>query len=92
MAETILKKNDRQAKPSVVSREIESSESRAIPESNRTFIWQRDEGRCTYRDSETERVCGSDYALQLDHLDPYALGGSHEPANLRLLCRAHNLR
>jgi hypothetical protein len=36
--------------------------------------------------------CGSSYALEIDHVQPLALGGSNEPGNLRLLCRSCNQR
>lgn len=47
-------------------------------------VWQRDRGEC--------RNCGSRHALQVDHVQPLARGGSNEPANLRLLCRTCNQR
>ncbi|HKK70126.1 MAG TPA: HNH endonuclease signature motif containing protein [Candidatus Krumholzibacteria bacterium] len=28
----------------------------------------------------------------MDHVEPFALGGSHEAENLRVLCAAHNRR
>lgn len=55
-------------------------------------VWTRDGGRCSYRTDAGER-CGSTRDLQYDHVLPWALGGaSNDPANIRLLCRAHNLR
>ncbi|MEZ0393218.1 MAG: HNH endonuclease [Pseudobdellovibrionaceae bacterium] len=36
--------------------------------------------------------CQSTYALEVDHIQPKALGGSDEASNLRLLCRACNQR
>jgi 5-methylcytosine-specific restriction endonuclease McrA len=30
------------------------------------------------------------HLLQIDHIKPYALGGTHDPENLRVLCAAHN--
>jgi hypothetical protein len=62
--------------------------SRHIPDSVRREVWKRDEGRCTY--SHQGRRCESRFALEVDHLDPYAFGGSHSPENLQLLCRAHH--
>jgi hypothetical protein len=35
--------------------------------------------------------CGSQAWLEIDHCQPAGKGGSSEPDNLRLLCRAHNL-
>ena len=62
----------------------------AIPAATRRQVWQRDEGRCRYVDPQTGRRCTSRHLLQIDHVHPYALGGSADPANLRLLCRAHH--
>jgi len=36
--------------------------------------------------------CGSIFALQIDHKLPRALGGTNQPQNLRLLCRACSVR
>lgn len=46
---------------------------------------------CTYRDPMTGRTCGSQHQLEIDHIQPKALGGSDDPENLRVLCRQHNL-
>ncbi len=34
--------------------------------------------------------CESKHFLELEHIQPLALGGSNEPINLTVLCRAHN--
>ena len=36
--------------------------------------------------------CGSKHALEIDHIHPKALGGSNNPANMRILCRSCNQR
>lgn len=65
---------------------------RRIPARVRREVWARDGGRCVYT-SEDGRRCGSAHALQYDHVTPWALGGaSDDAANIRLLCRPHNLR
>jgi hypothetical protein len=46
---------------------------------------------CTYKDPKTGKICGSTYQLEVDHIYPTALGGSHRKNNLRTLCRKHNL-
>ena len=63
---------------------------RAIPAAVKRQVWERDQGRCSYVDRRSGRRCGSRYLLQVDHIFPYALGGSAEPDNLRLLCAAHH--
>ncbi len=67
-----------------------ASNSRAIPMAIKRRVWQRDDGRCSYVDPRTGRRCASRHLLQIDHQIPYALGGSAEPGNLRLLCFAHH--
>jgi hypothetical protein len=63
--------------------------SRPIPSRTRREIWQRDEGQCTHTLSDGTR-CPSRFALEIDHIIPWAYGGTHLPENLRLLCRAHH--
>lgn len=61
-----------------------STETRFIPKMVQAEVWQRDRGECT--------KCKSTYALELDHIKPYAMGGKSTVDNLRLLCRACNQR
>jgi len=63
--------------------------TRHIPLPIRRFVRARDK-HCTYR-SPDGRVCASAYRLELEHLVPFAMGGTHDPSNLTLRCRAHNL-
>lgn len=63
--------------------------SRHIAKAVKDEVWARDGGRCAY-DGESGNVCGSRASLEFDHVRPWALGGSNETANIRLLCRAHN--
>ena len=63
---------------------------RAIPAAVKRAVWRRDRGRCSYVDRTSGRRCGSQHLLQIDHVVPYARGGSAEPNNLRLLCAAHH--
>jgi len=63
---------------------------RHIPTALRLSIWQRDYGCCQYTDKKTNKKCESKFALQIDHIHPFSLGGSNEKENLRLLCRNHN--
>jgi HNH endonuclease len=65
-------------------------QDRFISAALKRSVWQRDEGRCTYQDSQSGRKCRSQYALQIDHIRPLALGGSSTLENLRLLCANHN--
>lgn len=63
---------------------------RYIPSSLRTEVWKRDGGQCTYVDNQGGRRCEARHFLQMDHIQPVALGGKAELANLRLLCGQHN--
>ena len=64
--------------------------NRTIPSCLRKYIWERDGGQCTYVHHETKRRCASRHLLQIDHIQPFALGGRSEKENLRLLCAGHN--
>ena len=68
----------------------QSPPRRHIPAAVRRHIWQRDGGRCCYRDPLSGRRCTSSHLLQIDHLLPVAEGGGPEPSNLELLCSAHH--
>ena len=64
--------------------------SRYIPSHLKKYIWERDQGQCAYVHHETKRRCTSRHLLQIDHIQPFALGGRTEKENLRLLCAGHN--
>ena len=68
----------------------QSPRQRPIPAAVRRHVWQRDGGRCCYRDPLTGRRCNSSHLLQIDHLLPVAQGDGEDPANLRLACFAHH--
>src|SRR5205814_1659711 len=63
--------------------------SRDIPDAVRDQVFVRDGGQCTYVAADGRRCqCGTD--VEIDHIKPFAAGGTHELTNLRLLCSAHN--
>ena len=68
----------------------QSPPRRHIPAAVRRHVWQRDGGRCCYRDPLTGRRCTSSHLLQIDHLLPVAQGGGADPLNLQILCFAHH--
>jgi hypothetical protein len=70
-------------RPRVMTRYIESR--------IRQEVWRRDRGRCQFPHPVTGSICGSRFALEIDHIEEFGFGGSHDLTNLRLLCRAHNL-
>ncbi|WP_242352836.1 MULTISPECIES: HNH endonuclease [Anaeromyxobacter] len=61
-----------------------------IPAIVRRAVWTRDGGRCAWVGPDGCR-CNSRWRLELDHIQPAALGGLSTIDNLRLACRAHNL-
>jgi 5-methylcytosine-specific restriction endonuclease McrA len=61
-----------------------------ISNSLRREIWKRADGCCEAK--EKSGRCKSRYRLELDHIIPHARGGGDTFENLRLYCRAHNLR
>ena len=80
--EKILNERTIQSKP--------KKNNRSIPQKIRRYIWKRDQGECSYVCIKTKNKCRSKHLLQIDHIQPFALGGSHHPDNLRLLCARHN--
>ena len=64
--------------------------TRSVPSHLRKYVWERDGGQCSYIHHETKRRCASRHLLQIDHIQPFALGGRIERENLRLLCAGHN--
>ena len=54
-------------------------------------VYLRDGGQCSYV-SPAGRRCSARRCLELDHVDPWAVGGEDTVENLRLRCRAHNQR
>jgi 5-methylcytosine-specific restriction endonuclease McrA len=66
-----------------------SANPRYIPAALKREVWRRDRSQCTYQSSDG-RKCASRFALEIDHVEPLAMGGKTEISNLRLLCRAHN--
>ena len=56
--------------------------TRYIPVKIKQAVFTRDQEKCT--------LCSSKYALEIDHILPFAKNGTHELNNLRLLCRSCN--
>lgn len=64
--------------------------SRRVPQWVKDIVYRRDGGRCAFESPEGLR-CEEGGGLEYDHIMPWARGGpSNDPANIRLLCRAHN--
>jgi 5-methylcytosine-specific restriction endonuclease McrA len=63
--------------------------SRHVPAAVKRLVYERDAGRCAYRDKYGRR-CAKRHDLEFHHKHPFARGGDHSAANLTLMCRAHN--
>ena len=63
--------------------------SRHVPAAVRRAVWRRDRGQCTFV-SDSGRRCEARSGLELDHVQPFARGGSATVSGIRLRCRAHN--
>lgn len=63
--------------------------SRYIPAALRNEVWLRDGGGYPFEGVNGQK-CGSRHRLQIDHIQPFALDGSHSLENLRLRCFTHN--
>jgi hypothetical protein len=62
---------------------------RAIGRPVKRAVVARDGLRCTFVGRDGRR-CTARAFLQLDHVQPYACGGSNDAENVRVLCGAHN--
>jgi 5-methylcytosine-specific restriction endonuclease McrA len=64
---------------------------RRCPAAVARAVFLRDGQQCSYVSPDGRR-CSARRWLELDHIDPFALGGESTVENLRLRCRAHNQR
>ena len=63
--------------------------SRHVPAAVARTVYARDDGQCTFVAQDGKR-CGARDFIEIDHVDPFAVGGASNAENLRLRCRAHN--
>lgn len=59
---------------------------RYIPVATKKRLYLRAMSRCEYQN------CRETHGLEVEHIMPYSIGGTHDLNNLRLFCRAHNQR
>ena len=88
--ESIFDKKPRKTSAVTMKQKINNKSKRYISSKVRRYVWMRDQGKCTYVCPKTKRRCSSDHLLQIDHIQPFSLGGTNEADNLRLLCASHN--
>ncbi|ABS27584.1 HNH endonuclease [Anaeromyxobacter sp. Fw109-5] len=80
------RKADRDPRPSAEP----AAPTSTIPAIVRREVWKRDGGRCAWVAPDGRR-CDSRWQLELDHIQPQALGGPSTVENLRVACKSHNL-
>lgn len=68
-----------------------SASTKKVSRSVRRFVLSRAGYACEYVDAISGRRCGSRFKVEVDHVQPKAFGGTDDVANLRCLCRQHNL-
>jgi len=64
--------------------------AKGVSRAARREVFERDGMQCTFVDEHGHRCTATGF-LELDHKHARARGGSDDPKNLRVLCRAHNL-
>ncbi len=63
--------------------------SRYIPVQTKRKLFKEAHYQCEFRNSNGTR-CSSRVHLQVEHIEPYSLGGSNQRENLKILCQTHN--
>jgi 5-methylcytosine-specific restriction endonuclease McrA len=74
----------------VIAQKAVATQWKSLTPKPKHFILRQDRC-CQYENPDTGKMCGSRFNLHVDHIIPRALGGKNAPANLRVLCREHNL-
>ncbi len=70
--------------------ERKKTPTRYVPVQVKREVWERDKEQCSFVNPASKQRCTSKHGLELDHIQPHALGGRQTTNNLRLRCRAHN--
>lgn len=65
-------------------------DTRYIPQALKDRVHLRDRGKCVWI-APGGGKCSSRHNLQVDHIVPFALGGTNSLDNLQILCQKHNL-
>jgi hypothetical protein len=63
---------------------------RYFPASVKQSVRARSGNQCEFMDEKTKRRCTSRFALEFDHILPFAKGGASTLENCRHLCAGHN--
>jgi len=83
------KKKDNAEKPK--DKISKTPQTRFIGKIKRGELLQEANYQCQYISPSTGRRCDCKADLEVDHLYPFAWGGTHDINNTRILCRSHNL-
>jgi 5-methylcytosine-specific restriction endonuclease McrA len=75
-----------------VTKTTVAKNSRYIPVNVKQTVMKRAEGQCESLLRETRDRCQEKRGLEFDHIKPFALGGTNDLKNIRLLCRNCNQR
>ena len=87
--EKTLKEFVEKRRPKATRKTDSTKVTRYIPKAVKHEIRGRDDGQCTFVSVDGVR-CTERHGLEIDHVVPFALGGSRDVSNLQLMCRAHN--
>lgn len=90
-AEMVLKMGEASKNDFCRSNSVEKGILKSMTLSIRKAVFIKSTGQCEYRDPKSNRRCEGRHRLEIDHIQPRALGGTNTPENLRALCRTHNL-
>jgi len=77
------------AKPADAEAQKEPPKKERFTADDRRALWNRDGGRCVWP-VDTGGVCGSEWQLEVDHVEAAAKGGATDVSSARQLCRKHN--
>lgn len=89
--DALLDARDPARKKRAVRPRATNPRARSIPRWVKDVVFKRDNGRCAFLSAAGIR-CEERGGLEYDHVVPWAKGGpSNDPANIRLLCRTHNM-
>lgn len=69
-----------------VRKRTRGTKGRNIPAGLSKEVFQRANSACEFP------ACGDFHSLEVEHVKPWALGGTHELSNLKLYCKTHNQR
>lgn len=67
---------------------IQRSNKSLTPKTRKTVINAKQ--CCQYQDPRTQKICGSRFALEIEHIVPKWAQGDHQLENLTVLCSQHN--